>query len=43
VRHRRKSVPPAVVFQTEPALALEMVKGVTERGHLPFQLTGCEF
>jgi len=36
-KRARCGVPPEVVFQTEPALALEMVKGVTERGHLPFQ------
>lgn len=36
-KRTRCGVPPEVRFQTEPVLALEMVKGVAERGHLPFQ------
>src|SRR6266581_4523255 len=36
-KRARCGVPRDVAFQTEPALALEMVKGVAERGQLPFQ------
>jgi SRSO17 transposase len=36
-KRARCGVPTAVEFQTEPAVALEMVKGVAERGQLPFQ------
>ena len=35
-KRARCGVPIDVVFQTEPALALEMLKGVAERGQLPF-------
>jgi SRSO17 transposase len=36
-KRARCGVPPEVEFQTEPALALEMLQGVATRGHLPFQ------
>src|SRR5262245_16001423 len=34
---QRYGVPPALRFQTEPQLALEMLHGLVERGVLPFQ------
>jgi SRSO17 transposase len=34
---QRYGVPPALDFQTEPQLALEMVRGLVERGVMPFQ------
>ena len=33
---RRSGVPPALPFQTEPRLALEMVRGLVERAVVPF-------
>jgi SRSO17 transposase len=35
-KRARCGVPPAVVWQPAPALALERGKGVTERGHVPW-------
>lgn len=34
-KRTRCGVPPQVTLHTEPALALEMMQGVTERGHVP--------